>query len=228
MIEDRIQSGMAVRSRDGHPVGVVAWVSDDELVVAAGELFRRDQTVRMDDVLEVRAGVVILDHDRETLADVNAQPAALLPPRRHRTTVPPEGASVSGPSVRSGHHELHGLLGTVSARAHPHTPEMQNEPEPLELQPTDLQQVRVDEGEFQRFTEPAPPEEVAADHRFEGALHLSPRDLGRMRMESSKFLRLHPRHGLPEEEPKPEEGSTRSDQRAGPEEPGAPRRDPEH
>lgn len=177
--QTEIRPGMPVTSRDGQRLGIVSWVAEDEWVIAAGEVFWRDQSVAWEDVLEVRAGQVMLVHDLETLRAVNAQLAATLPHPRERTTAPARPVE----ETRSG----------AGMGAEPRDVATPTTREGLDLQPNDLQQVRMDEAEYQRFSEGVAPDAVERDPRYHGALHLTPHQLERARMESSKFLRLHRR-----------------------------------
>jgi hypothetical protein len=62
-----IHTGMTVRSIDGHKLGRVVNIHDDELIVEKGFLRRRDFAVRLSDVREVAHGEVFLNHGQDSL-----------------------------------------------------------------------------------------------------------------------------------------------------------------
>lgn len=75
-----IHKGMTVRSIDGHKLGRIVAMTDDELIVEKGLLRRRDFAVRLSDVREVAHGEVLLHHGQDSLfaapREVPAQPHA--------------------------------------------------------------------------------------------------------------------------------------------------------
>ncbi len=62
-----IQKGMTVRSIDGHKLGRIVEITDEELLVEKGLLRRRDFVVRLSDVREVAHGEVLLKHGQDSL-----------------------------------------------------------------------------------------------------------------------------------------------------------------
>jgi hypothetical protein len=62
-----IHKGMTVRSIDGHKLGRIVELTDEELIVQKGFLRRRDFAVRFSDVREVCHGEVLLHHGQDSL-----------------------------------------------------------------------------------------------------------------------------------------------------------------
>ncbi|MFL5348946.1 MAG: hypothetical protein ACJ8AT_29455 [Hyalangium sp.] len=62
-----IHKGMTVRSIDGHKLGRIVELKDEELIVEKGLLRRRDFAVRLSDVREVAHGEVFLHHGQDSL-----------------------------------------------------------------------------------------------------------------------------------------------------------------
>ncbi|WP_224244947.1 PRC-barrel domain-containing protein [Hyalangium gracile] len=62
-----IQKGMTVRSIDGHKLGRVVDIQDEEFIVEKGFFRRRDFAVRLSDVREVAHGEVFLQHGQDSL-----------------------------------------------------------------------------------------------------------------------------------------------------------------
>lgn len=62
-----IQKGMTVRSIDGHKLGRIVEIKDEELIVERGFLRRRDFAVGLSDVREVAHGEVFLQHGQDSL-----------------------------------------------------------------------------------------------------------------------------------------------------------------
>ncbi|WP_224362793.1 PRC-barrel domain-containing protein [Hyalangium versicolor] len=88
-----IQKGMTVRSIDGHKLGRIVDITDEELIVEKGFFRRRDFAVRFSDVREVAHGEVLLQHGQDSLFAAprevphqvhSRKPLAHLPLRSHR------------------------------------------------------------------------------------------------------------------------------------------------
>jgi hypothetical protein len=62
-----IHQGMTVRSIDGHKLGRIVDITDEEFIVEKGFFRRRDFAVRLADVREVAHGEVFLHHGRDSL-----------------------------------------------------------------------------------------------------------------------------------------------------------------
>ena len=62
-----IHKGMTVRSIDGHKLGRIVDITDEELIVEKGFFRRRDFVVRLSDVREVTHGEVFLQHGQDSL-----------------------------------------------------------------------------------------------------------------------------------------------------------------
>jgi hypothetical protein len=62
-----IRKGMTVRSIDGHKLGRIVEIKDEEFIVEKGFLRRRDFSVGLSDVREVAHGEVFLQHGQDSL-----------------------------------------------------------------------------------------------------------------------------------------------------------------
>ncbi len=62
-----INKGMTVRSIDGHKLGRIVDITDEEILVEKGFFRRKDFAVRMSDIREVAHGEVFLNHGRDSL-----------------------------------------------------------------------------------------------------------------------------------------------------------------
>jgi hypothetical protein len=62
-----IHKGMKVRGNDGHIIGRIIEMTEDELIVEKGFFRHQDFSVSMADVREVLDGEVLLNHGRDSL-----------------------------------------------------------------------------------------------------------------------------------------------------------------
>ncbi|GHG78928.1 DUF2171 domain-containing protein [Comamonas sp. JC664] len=62
-----IHKGMKVRGNDGHVLGRIVELRQDELIVEKGLIRRHDFAVSLADVREVVDGEVVLNHGRDSL-----------------------------------------------------------------------------------------------------------------------------------------------------------------
>ena len=62
-----IHKGMKVRGNDGHTIGRIIDMTEDELIVEKGLIRRHDFAVSLADVCEVIHGEVVLNHGRDSL-----------------------------------------------------------------------------------------------------------------------------------------------------------------
>lgn len=62
-----IQKGMKVKGNDGHTIGRVIDMTEEELIVEKGLLRHHDYAVPISDVREVLHGEVVLEHGSDSL-----------------------------------------------------------------------------------------------------------------------------------------------------------------
>jgi uncharacterized protein YrrD len=62
-----IQRGMKVRTHDGHVLGKIIAMTEDQLVIEKGRLRHHDFLVDLKDVCEVLHGQVVLNHGQDSL-----------------------------------------------------------------------------------------------------------------------------------------------------------------
>lgn len=79
MSPDDVHEGMKVRDKHGEKLGRVARRLDDRFIVEKGFLLPKEVTVRIDQIAEIRDGVIWM---RETGAQLEAESYAMAPSER--------------------------------------------------------------------------------------------------------------------------------------------------
>lgn len=79
-----IHEGMTVRSIDGHKLGRIVDITDEEFIVEKGFFRRRDFAVRLSDVREVTHGEVFLQHGQDSLFSAPREVPHQPHPRRSK------------------------------------------------------------------------------------------------------------------------------------------------
>lgn len=171
-----IRPGMRVTTADGHALGTLSFAGDDELVIAAGDFFQRDQTFLRADILRVAHDGVVLRQDLETMRAVQATPTIGLPPSMRER--PAAGDRAAPPD---------------DLRA---TAPVADDTPGLGLSPTAFENARMDSAKFHGRRSA----NAGVEPKTEGGtLNLQPRDLERARMDSAHFQK----HVAPEIDPRP-------------------------
>lgn len=168
----QIRPGMLVRSRDGYLLGEVFLVSDEEVVIAAGDFFRRDQTITTGDIHHVDGVGLILEHDRATMRAVNEQLGAIPP---SRFTPRPEAEPARPHESEPPREPLRPSRTDRRVRS--------DDEQGLQLRPRDLQKARMGTAEHHHHGPRTPKTPLPLG----GALHLTPREFEAARMDSVKF-----------------------------------------
>ncbi|MFP2925635.1 hypothetical protein ACLESO_10525 [Pyxidicoccus sp. 3LG] len=78
-IKSELQKGMKVRGNDGHIIGRIVELREDEFIVEKGLIRHHDFAVSMADVREVVHGEVVLNHGRDSLFSAPRE----VPPIHH-------------------------------------------------------------------------------------------------------------------------------------------------
>ncbi len=154
MIErELIREGMVVRTRDGHKLGKVIAIGDQQFQIEKGIFFPKDYVATFDAVAEIRDDELILAHGAEALRSAEAEPELIA-------RAPAEPAAREGVRMGLAEEQLEVEKRTVGAGRVVVTKEVVTEQQQVTV-PVERERVHVEHV-------PASREASASEARFEG------------------------------------------------------------